>query len=90
MKARVCALWPNVISPKRYRVLLTGTDEDVIMTVVTDLSDPKSLIPGTVMSGVQTDTSVRVHAHTHSREDTAVCVYMFHEIQKFKRKCFIF
>lgn len=45
MKARVCALRPNVISPKHYRVLLTSTDEDVIMTVVTDLSDPKSLIP---------------------------------------------
>lgn len=76
MKARVCALWPNVISPKRYRVLLTSTDEDVIMTVVTDLSDPKSLIPGTVMSEVQTDTSVRVHARTQQRGHSSLCVHV--------------
>lgn len=64
---------------QRYRFWMMGTDEDAIMTVVTDLSDPKSLILRTVTCLGNKMT------HTHSREDTASCKNMFHETQKFNR-----
>lgn len=42
------------------------------MAVMTDLADPKSLIPvDSHMSGVQHDT------RAHRREDAGVCVLMF-------------